>query len=62
MVLVGPHIYMEEELLHAVDAKLQAPTHQSRSEVLIKIVGDTIHENDGTHLHEGVSVAVDTSW
>ena len=29
---------------------------------LINIFGDTIHQNDGSHLCGGVSVAVDTSW
>ena len=59
MALVRPPVYMEEEL-HTADPKLQE--FVAADWKLINFFGDTIHQNDGTHLHVRVSVAMGTSW
>ena len=51
--------YTEVEL-RAADSKLQDLAAADRK--LIEIFGDTIHQNDGTHLHGTVSSAVDQMW
>ena len=60
VALVRPPVYTEKEL-HAADLNLQelvaAPDHK-----LIEKIGNTIHQNDGTHLHGGVAVYDDTIW
>ena len=52
-------VYTEEEL-RAANPELQVLTAADTK--LIGVFGDTIHQNDGTHLREGVSVAEDTAW
>ena len=51
--------FTEDELC-AGDERLQDLTCADRK--LINIFADTIHQNDGSHLRGGVSVAMETSW
>jgi len=57
--LVGIRAYTEEEL-RAAESELQELTAADWK--LISVFGDTIHQNNGTHLHGGASAAVDTAW
>lgn len=42
------------------DLKLQIQTAADRR--LVSVYGDTIHLNDGTHLHGGIDPVVDRRW
>ena len=53
-------MHWTEEELRAHDSKLQTLT--AADLILIRIFGDTIHQNDGTHLHGGAGSAVDAMW
>ena len=54
-----PRQCTEAELL-AEDPQLQCLTDADRR--LCSIYGDTIHQNDGTHLDGGIGVAIDAKW
>ena len=59
VALVGPRSYTEEEL-RVANPELQELTAADRK--LIGVLGEMIHQNDGTHLRRGMSVAKDTAW
>jgi hypothetical protein len=46
--------------LRAEDPRLQRLTHTDRR--LCSVYGDTIHQNDGTHLDDGIGVTEDAKW
>jgi hypothetical protein len=54
-----PHLCTEAEL-RAEDPQLQLLT--DANSWLCSVYGDTIHQNDGTHLDSGIGVAEDAKW
>jgi hypothetical protein len=54
-----PHAFMEEEL-HGADLQLQRLTTADWR--LLRIFGNTIHLNNGTHLDGGIGVTKDAKW
>lgn len=57
--VIRPTVYTEEEL-REIDRKLQPFTDADR--MLLSVFGDTIHHNDGRHLHGSVPIAIDQMW
>jgi hypothetical protein len=49
-----------EAELRAEDPQLQWLTDANRR--LCSVYGNTIHQNDGTHLDSGIGVAKDAKW